>query len=522
MTFLTPEYFWLVIVLLLMMLYRKKKKEHTMAKHTRQKLLLLYLSLIMMILALARPALDKGAIKQEFEGSEVVIALDLSYSMQAEDIEPNRFEASKAFIKELTQKRVHERFALLGFTTNAIILSPLTSDDELLSHQLDLISPELVITKGTNMASVLELSTKLSTVKSKNLIIIGDGGDTNDFSKEIAYAKEHGISIAMVMMATSSGARLKGKDGKWMKDSSDHLVISSKNMSAEALSKATDGVFIDNSDNAVDALSSWLDTREKKLSSADLIMYKELFYYPAFFALVFFLLGVTKLHVHIFKSILFIAVLMGINAEANMKEFSTPSSGDTAYAQEKDLKALTRFKELSLRSPEDHYNLGNAYYRAGQYEEAIDTYKEVRSTDRSLKAKVFHNLGNSYIRLEMYDEARIAFKKSLILEYNKETDENLLYISGFKKHEGLQTGQQKGKKKNDSVAVKGSKKEGQKKKGAGSSNMKVAAQAGASVKSKGKKVKNEGQVSFNAKQSGLSYRQYELINERSVNEENPW
>ena len=131
MTFLAPEYFWLVIVLLLMMLYRKKKKEHTMAKHTRQKLLLLYLSLIMMILALARPALDKGVIKQEFEGSEVVIALDLSYSMQAEDIKPNRFEASKAFIKELIQQRVHERFALLGFTTNAIILSPLSSDDDL-------------------------------------------------------------------------------------------------------------------------------------------------------------------------------------------------------------------------------------------------------------------------------------------------------------------------------------------------------------------------------------------------------
>ena len=52
--------------------------------------------------------------------------------------------------------------------------------------------------------------------------------------------------------------------------------------------------------------------------------------------------------------------------------------------------------------------------------------------------------------------------------------------------------------------------------------MKVSAQAGAGSKSKGKKVKNEGQVQFNASQSGLSYRQYELINERRINEENPW
>jgi len=523
MSFLNPYYFWLVLVLLLMMLYRKKKKEHAIAKPTKQKLLLLYLSLLMMIIALARPVLDEGPIKQEYEGSEVVIALDLSYSMQAEDIEPNRLEASKAFIKALIQKRVHERFALLGFTTNAIILSPLTSDDELLSHQLDLISPELVITKGTNMASVLELSTKLSTVKTKNLIIVGDGGDEKDFSKEIAYANENGISISVVMMATSSGARLKGKDGAWMKDSSDHLVISSKNMRAQALSQATDGVFVEADGSAVEKVSDWLDTRETKLSSADLIMYKELFYLPTFFALLFFLLGVTKLHTHLFKGVLFLLLLTGINVEAlDKREFSTQGHGDEVNVEQKYLDALEVYKQHAMRSPQDHYNLGNAYYRAGQYEEAIDTYKAVRSKDASLKAKVFHNLGNAYVRLEMYDEARLAYRKSLIIAYDKETDENLLHISGSKKHEGLQTGQQKGKKKNESVTSKSSKKDGQKKKGAGSSNMKVSAQAGASSKSKGKKVKNEGQVSFNPSQSGLSYRQYELINERSVNEENPW
>ncbi len=522
MSFLSPHYFWMILALLLMMLYRKKKKEHAIASQTRQKLIFLYLSLIMMIVSLARPVLDKGVIKQEFEGSEVVIALDLSYSMQADDIQPTRLEASKAFIKALIQERVHERFALLGFTTNAIILSPLSSDDELLSHQLDLISPELVITKGTNMASVLELSTKLSTLKTKNLIIVGDGGDAKDFSKEIAYADDHGISISVVMMATNSGARLKDKDGQWLKDSADHLVISSKNANAQSLSQATDGVFIEAGQNAVQEISAWLDSREKKISSSDLMMYQELFYYPLFLALLSFLLGVTKLHTHIFKAVLFLAVILGINAQADMREFSTQSAGDEAYAEKKHLEALKHFKARSMRSPEDHYNLGNAYYRAGQYEEAIDTYKAVRSRDASLKAKVFHNLGNAYVRLEMYEEAKVAYKKSLVIAYDKETDENLLYISDAKKHEGLQTGQQEGKKKNESVTAKSAKKDGQKKKGAGSSNMKVSAQAGASSKTKGKKVKNEGQVSFNPSQSGLSYKQYELINERSVNEENPW
>ena len=237
----------------------------------------------------------------------------------------------------------------------------------------------------------------------------------------------------------------------------------------------------------------------------------------------FFLLGVTKLRSYLIKWALIVLALVGVNLEAlDKREFSTQGHGDEVNVEQKYLDAVEEFKHHAMRSPEDHYNLGNAYYRAGQYEEAIDTYKAIRSTDPSLKAKLYHNLGNAYVRMEMYEEAKLAYKKSLILSYDKETDENLLHISGAKRHEGLQTGQQKGKKKNDSVAVKSSKKDGQKKKGAGSSNMKVSAQAGASMKSKGKKVKNEGQVSFNPSQSGLSYRQYELINERSVNEESPW
>ncbi len=522
MSFLFPQYFWLLLVLLLMMLWRRKSKESDIVHQAKQKLILVYIALFMIIVALSRPVLSEGVVKQEYEGSEVVIALDLSYSMQAKDIQPNRLEASKEMIKRLIRARVHDRFALLGFTSNAIILSPLSSDAELLSHQLDLISSETIITKGTNMASVLDLSTKLSQVKQKNLIIVGDGADKQDFSKEIEFAKENGLSISMVIMATSAGARLKDKHGKWLKDSSGHLVVTAKNNKVEKLCLATGGVFVDEGENPISKLSSWLDSREKKLSSEDIKTYQELFYYPVFFALLSFLFAVTSLPKYFSRVVVILLALIGVNLHADMREFTTMSAGDKAYAQEKYLNDLEKKKALGERSPEDAYNLGNALYKAGKYEEAIDIYKTIRSTSPSLKAKIFHNLGNAYIRIEMYKKARAAFTKSLIIHFDKETNENLLYISHFKKAEGLQTGQQKGKKKNESKkANETSKKSGEKKAG-GSSNMKVSANAGAGSKTKGKKVKSEAQVNFNPSQSALSYKQYELINERSVNEENPW
>ena len=522
MSFLNPDFLWLFLVVLLMFLYRQKNKESDIDKTTKRKLILLYISLFMMIFALARPVLEEEPVKQEYEGSEVVIALDLSYSMHAQDIKPNRLEASKSFIKELINSRIHERFALLGFTTNAIILSPLSSDAELLSHQIDLIQSEMVITKGTNISSVLGLSTKLSQVKSKNLIIVGDGGEKKDFSKEIIFAKENGLSVSVVMMATAIGSRIKDKHGNWIKDESNNLVITSRNLNIKSLSSETDGVFVEYDIDALESVSSWLDSREKRMSSEDVLAYEELFYYLVFLALLFFILGVTSLSRKFFKILASLLLLVGISLDADMREFSTQSAGDKAYALEKDLKDLKRLKKSGNISPEYHYNLANAYYKAGKYEKAIDTYKEIRSTKDTLKAKIFHNLGNSYVRLEMYEEAKLAYKKSLIINYDKETDENLLYITNFKKADGLQTGQQDGKKKNESKSVQNSKKDAKKKKGAGSSNMKVTAQSGAGSKAKGKKSLSQAQVNFNASQSALSYKQYELINERKTNEENPW
>ena len=113
MTLLFPEALILLLGLALLLLRRSVPWR-------------LALVLALMIIALSRPAMERQAVEKRMEGVAAVIALDLSYSMQAKDIAPSRFLAAKETIAKLVAQTPQNRYALFGFTTNALILSPFT------------------------------------------------------------------------------------------------------------------------------------------------------------------------------------------------------------------------------------------------------------------------------------------------------------------------------------------------------------------------------------------------------------
>ena len=167
------------------------------------------------------------------------------------------------------------------------------------------------------------------------------------------------------------------------------------------------------------------------------------------------------------------------------------------------------------------YDAGNAWYRTGEYERALQYYSALEQHEGSFGASVWFNRGNALVRLKEFAKAREAFARSLALHYDEEALANMMHILAAEEQDHMLTGRQEGKKRAQDQETERS--EGGPKKEGGGSNQQSSAERRSGAGSQGKKVEREEQLEFSNKgNSRLSSKQYELINQRSVHETNPW
>jgi Ca-activated chloride channel homolog len=134
--------------------------------------------LALLVLALGRPQTSNEKVDQWTEGIDIVIALDISRSMEGEDLKPNRLEAARRVATNFINGRVQDRIGLVVFSGDAFSLSPLTTDYALLKAYLADISFEMIENKGTAIGSALAVATnrmRESDSKSKVCILLSDG-----------------------------------------------------------------------------------------------------------------------------------------------------------------------------------------------------------------------------------------------------------------------------------------------------------------------------------------------------------
>jgi Ca-activated chloride channel family protein len=143
--------------------------------------LILMLVLAFICLALARPQKTNEKVEQLTEGIDIMIALDISQSMQIQDFLPNRLEAAKDVARDFIDGRIQDRIGLVVFSGDAFSLSPLTTDYDLLKTYLDEINFEMIENRGTAIGSALAVVTNRmseSETKSKVCILLSDGDNT--------------------------------------------------------------------------------------------------------------------------------------------------------------------------------------------------------------------------------------------------------------------------------------------------------------------------------------------------------
>lgn len=143
--------------------------------------LLLIFVVSLLLLVLARPQKTNEKIEQWTEGIDIMLAVDISQSMQIEDFQPNRLTAAKEVAKDFIKGRMQDRIGIVVFSGDAFSLAPLTTDYNLLNSYLEDINFEMIESRGTAIGSALAVVTnrmRESKSKSKVCILLSDGDNT--------------------------------------------------------------------------------------------------------------------------------------------------------------------------------------------------------------------------------------------------------------------------------------------------------------------------------------------------------
>ncbi len=264
------------------------------------KALLFFAGIFFLCVALMRPQWGQVETPVAQEGRDVLIALDISRSMLAQDLQPDRLAFAKDKIGQLLKRLQTERVGLMLFSGSTFLQCPLTDDVGAFSMFLNAIDVE-TISSGTTaidqaINEAISVFEKMPERKSKLLIIFTDG---EDFSSNLASIKKKAASIGLhiitVGVGTQQGAPIplydrRGKQTGHQRDRNDNVVISRMNEGIlHRLAEDTGGVFVPmtESDNDIKQINQFITSFEKEqLANKQVRQFQEQYHWPLLFSFI--------------------------------------------------------------------------------------------------------------------------------------------------------------------------------------------------------------------------------------------
>jgi len=267
------------------------------------KFLLLITALSSLILTLARPQFGSKISHEKRNGIEAIIALDISNSMLAQDVQPSRLDKSKLMIENLINSFINDKIGLVVFAGEAYVQLPITSDYVSAKMFLSDITPNLISAQGTDIARAIRVSLSSFTQQKgvgKAIILITDGEDNEGGALEaVKEAKEKGVNVFILGVGDSKGAPIPLGNGEYLKDNHGQTVMTALNENmCKEIAQAGSGTYIhiDNTSLAQEQLNNELSKLQKGDSDAVVYSeYNEQFQIVALFSFILLLIEVCLL-----------------------------------------------------------------------------------------------------------------------------------------------------------------------------------------------------------------------------------
>lgn len=405
---------------------------------TKTVLVLLGLSLI--VVALANPLMG---IKQENgkrSGSDIAICIDVSNSMMAEDVKPNRLARSKQVVNNLLNSMTGDRVSLIVFAGTSFIEMPLTNDYNAAKLFLDHVDCSMISTQGTAIGDAIEnaMATfgygdkdrEWTATGSRAIIVISDGENHEDDA--IGAAKEaakQGVRVCAIGLGSTKGARIPGKNnGTYLRDHNGNIITTRLNeQMMKDISNAGKGAYV-NGSNGIKDVTSLLESLEKNDFDEQIFnSFESRYQYPLAAGLLCLLIELLIFERRNKKwrlAFMFFFLFLG-NAYGQGVWQKNFNRGNHLYRQQQYLEAADQYRKVLEDSSlsDEHrsvvlYNLGNSFFNLARengdshlLEMATNCYDESLKTDEDYRK--LYNLGNALYLQDRYLEAAEQYNRVL-------------------------------------------------------------------------------------------------------------
>lgn len=406
-----------------------------------------------LFLALAGPQWGVQLVTSEATGIQVLLAVDTSRSMLAEDVQPSRIEKAKSELHQLIDGLKGQRVGIIAFAGRSHLVCPLTTDIDAAKSMLDRVQVGMIPQQGTAVGDAIAKAAALlgKYPGRKAVVVLSDGEDRRgDPLGQAKAAVDAGVRVYVLGVGTPEGGPIPLRDATgalvgYQKDKKGETVVSRlAEAPAIRLAAAGQGAYYRATPQETEAgqiLKHLAELDRTRIQSGSANVFKNRYRFP---------LGV---------GILLLLIALAIPERASAAPPAGPSdrrrrapalagagralvpvlaalllsgcgmpaafdlwSGNRSYDGGDYDRAADRYAEAGKSAPNDPrpvFNAGAAEYKRGQFDSAVEAYNQLADspkTPRRIAPSALYNLGNSHFRKEEYAQAADAYRRCLLLD----------------------------------------------------------------------------------------------------------
>ena len=268
------------------------------------KLIIECLAVLFLSIGLANPKIGTELKSINREGVDIVFAVDVSKSMLAEDVAPNRLLRSKRIISEIINSLSSDRVGIVAYAAQAIPQVPLTTDFASVKNFLQIIDTDMLSSQGTSIDAALNLSANFFDQNSETnrvLILLSDGEDHDDIPESlISLIIENNINLISIGVGQDSGStipiKINGTVDSYKKDNNGEVVITKRNSEIlKKIASSSGGEYIDGNitEETLESVKAKLDEIDKsEFETSQFVEYKQQFQIFILIALLFIIVDI--------------------------------------------------------------------------------------------------------------------------------------------------------------------------------------------------------------------------------------